>query len=315
MVVQPKPSISRTNEPPAFGTGFSPTGDLFRTFDGRDTVRVWNPTNLTEMAIFRTPDESAVRSVTVAWGQRGLAANQLANNHVAIYSRIPFRKLGEVKDSTNTVRCLVFARDPKLLAVARDDWPNNLAYTVGVWDWAAETEITRLPVRSQWMAEMSFSPDAGLLALGYQDGAVEVWHWRNRQKLLTIQGASEPANLILFLSDQRRLVVGSTESGVIRVWDLRNQSQMPLSGQVTAYGQIAESRDGRRLAAGGADGTITIWDLESYAEVASLRGHKDAVLALAFLADGNTLTSVSRESMRVWRAAPFTETDAPKPAR
>jgi WD40 repeat protein len=72
----------------------------------------------------------------------------------------------------------------------------------------------------------------------------------------------------------------------------------------------AISTDGRRLAVGANDGLITIYDLASQQEVATLSGHTRPLLALSFLPDGNTLVSVGADQIRVWRAATLKETDA-----
>jgi WD40 repeat protein len=55
---------------------------------------------------------------------------------------------------------------------------------------------------------------------------------------------------------------------------------------------------------------ITIWDLASRQEVATLKAHERLVYGVAFLSDGNTLVSVGQEQMRVWRAASLEETDS-----
>ncbi len=44
--------------------------------------------------------------------------------------------------------------------------------------------------------------------------------------------------------------------------------------------------------------------------VATLEGHKEAVTQLAFTPDGDHLVSVSKDQLRVWRAASWAETDA-----
>jgi len=69
------------------------------------------------------------------------------------------------------------------------------------------------------------------------------------------------------------------------------------------------SPEGSRLAVGAWGGLITIWDLASLQEVATLNAHENRVQALGFLADGNTLVSVGVDELRLWRAPSFEETD------
>jgi len=85
---------------------------------------------------------------------------------------------------------------------------------------------------------------------------------------------------------------------------------MALGGRMNSYNCVVDSTEGRRAAAGADDGTIRIWDLASKQEVAVLRGHAEPVRRLAFLPDGNSLVSVSRDSIRLWRASPLAEIDA-----
>jgi WD40 repeat protein len=72
---------------------------------------------------------------------------------------------------------------------------------------------------------------------------------------------------------------------------------------------MAVSTDGRRFAAGASDGRITIWDVASHQEVATLEGHEELVRQLAFTPDGDCLVSVSKNQLRVWRAASRSEAD------
>jgi len=51
------------------------------------------------------------------------------------------------------------------------------------------------------------------------------------------------------------------------------------------------SPDGSRLATGGADGLVTVWDVTRQARLHRLKGHRAAVGALAFSADGRQLAS------------------------
>ena len=64
---------------------------------------------------------------------------------------------------------------------------------------------------------------------------------------------------------------------------------------------IAWSPDGTRIATGGNDTTIRLWNAETYELMLELRGHDLYVKAIAFSPDGSMIVSGSGDtSVRVW---------------
>ena len=75
-----------------------------------------------------------------------------------------------------------------------------------------------------------------------------------------------------------------------------------LKGKVES---VAWSSDGKRLAAGGNDGLIWVWDRET-GRALSLQGHAGAVGSLAWSPDGTRLLSGgSDQTVRVWKVPAF----------
>ena len=66
---------------------------------------------------------------------------------------------------------------------------------------------------------------------------------------------------------------------------------------------VSYSPDGRRIVSGSRDKTVRVWDAESGAELAVLRGHEDSVVSVSYSPDGRRIVSgVFRKTMRVWNA-------------
>jgi hypothetical protein len=77
---------------------------------------------------------------------------------------------------------------------------------------------------------------------------------------------------------------------------------------------MAFAPDGRRLATGGAESVVKLWDVSLMQVVVDLTGHEGPVNSLAFSPDGNTLASASADAtVRLWHAPPLPSA-RPEPA-
>ncbi len=113
------------------------------------------------------------------------------------------------------------------------------------------------------------------------------------------------AHALVFRKDGRFLAVGDGVpriSGAVRIFDLQ-------TGQVAASFQepkdsvfsLALSPDGKLLAAGAADASLCVWNLDEKKLLACVKAHTDRVVSVAFSADGKFLASGSADkSGRIW---------------
>jgi WD40 repeat protein len=116
-----------------------------------------------------------------------------------------------------------------------------------------------------------------------------------------LRGLTAPVRSVTFLDGGQLLITAGLEELV----QLRQSQHGSLVRRVgTAAGDVAISRDGRRLASCDDDGRVHLWDLVAAEETAVLTGHEGRVHAVAFSLDGSrVLTGGQDGSVRLWDAS------------
>ncbi|WP_439625365.1 WD40 repeat domain-containing serine/threonine protein kinase [Gemmata sp.] len=85
---------------------------------------------------------------------------------------------------------------------------------------------------------------------------------------------------------------------------LARQATLTLRGHAGSVHAVAYAPDGKRLATGGADNAVRIWDAATGREVACVRGHTGPVNGVAWSPDGGRLATASKDgTARIWDAA------------
>jgi hypothetical protein len=178
------------------------------------------------------------------------------------------------------------------------------------------------------VSALAFTPDnARLVVGGYHE--VTVWDVATGKLEKRVRTRASRIMAMVFLPDGKLVAAGgrSGEEGDVRVYDLNGSPGKVENGVTVLDGVddpkvlvakllladdwvtcLALSDDGKKLASGGCDRTVNIWDLSAGADKAkletSIENHADWVFGVAFSPDGKRLFTCSRDkTAKVWDLA------------
>src|SRR5262249_44576971 len=146
----------------------------------------------------------------------------------------------------------------------------------------------------------AFSPDNRLLACGGVFGGLTVRDAStgySPQKL----GWTGDVFCVDFSRDGRLFAASGITQ--VKVWNTNGFKELWSLAQPAAVLNLRFSPDGRRLATGGNDRIVRLWDMETGKEVFNFPGHHTRVSCVDFSPDGRLLASAGGTEALVWSAA------------
>ncbi|HEX9133194.1 MAG TPA: WD40 repeat domain-containing protein [Ktedonobacteraceae bacterium] len=116
---------------------------------------------------------------------------------------------------------------------------------------------------------IAWSPDGVYLAIGRDDTTVQVWNAATTTNVYTYMGHSTDVFTVAWSPDGKRIASGSSD-GLVQVWDaLTGNHVYTYRGHTDYYpghltsgksvNAVAWSPDGKRIASGGDDMTVQVW--------------------------------------------------------
>jgi WD40 repeat protein/uncharacterized caspase-like protein len=145
--------------------------------------------------------------------------------------------------------------------------------------------------------QISATPDGRLLAAGIQNKRFKLWDL-TAKKDHELGPTSKDYPLVKFSRDGRLLAL--SDSYNVKLWDTATLRELPAlkvpNSGAYSLGEafISFTEDGKRIATGGFDTDIILWETETGKRVSTLAGRANMAYAVQFSADGNELTSGGR---------------------
>ena len=242
---------------------FSPDGELLAAAGGPPQIggeiKIWN---VKTQQLVRTIEGHKDCIYSVAWSPDGkLIASGSYDKTVKLWEASTGKELQNLQDHIDAVFAVAFSPDGKRLASASQD------RTVKVWDIATGRRLYTLSDALDGLTAVAFSPSGNQLAAGGYDKTIYIWDLAEQEGHLSRSLiADEDSLLALAWSPDGKSIVTASADGSVRFRDTKLNLAGAIDKQSDWVDSLDTSPNGKWLAAGRYDGTLSLYDTATYKE-------------------------------------------------
>jgi len=146
---------------------------------------------------------------------------------------------------------------------------------IKVWDTTDGKELLALRGHREEILSVAFSPDGKRIVSASNDNTIKIWDGITGAEKMVFRGHEGAVCDAVFSPDSKRIVSGGGDN-TVKIWDGTSESENMTVHTRDVVGDLAFSRDGKRLISGG-DNAVTTWDVETGAELMTLHVYEGSL--------------------------------------
>jgi WD40 repeat protein len=274
---------------------FHPAGKHLAWGDEAGTLTLWAletglPRLVEKSVSLRLPEGAAPGLLQLALSQDGAVLASHGGDGLQLRDPVTLEPVGEPlsKEEPTFLSKLALSRDGRLLAMTKGK-------EIQLWNTAERRLLGTLQTGYPQIQSLTFSSSGATLAATGQRGPITLWSTEGLTQLgpPLEHPSGAPFGALAFSPVNEQLLASGDATGALLLWSVASGQpprKLPAGHERIVY-SLAFSPDGKRLASGGWDSRIGLWDVETGKLVAGLHEHSSAVVALAFSQDGRMLAS------------------------
>lgn len=301
---------------------FSADGTMLATASWDGTVKLWDVESARCKQSVDGPGTQ--RAIALSSDGRTLAVGTSDSLRIL---ELPTAKEIHTIERTNDIRALDFSPDSKTLLMS---YSGTEGCTVGLLDLASKQERLSVKAHKSRASSVKFSPDGKQFATAGDSPIIQLWDAQSGKQLRAFEGHTRSTFAVAF-SPNSAMLASSGADGNARLWDAAtgreravckaetSETVSPASIKlwklgvgpnratlldVGAMAGVAMSPDGKTLATGSWEGTVTLWNMNNGRERVKFKAHDEVASSVTFSPDGKRLATGGWDhDVKLWDVA------------